>query len=82
MKIWCLFSITYEYDQPPNNLEAWWVAKPTKDMLIAVIGTTYGYSSKTTALQNTLMDTLLNKGEIKLLHCADYRLVEVEEGVI
>jgi hypothetical protein len=27
-KIWCLFSIANAYDQPDNNLIAWWSEKP------------------------------------------------------
>jgi len=27
--IWVLFSIANEYDQPDNNLEAWWFFKPS-----------------------------------------------------
>ena len=29
MKIWALFSISNDYDQPNNNLEYWWTEKPT-----------------------------------------------------
>ena len=28
-KIWCLFSIDNNYDQPDNNLVAWWSEKPS-----------------------------------------------------
>lgn len=26
--IWCLFSVEHNYDQPDNNLVAWWREKP------------------------------------------------------
>lgn len=32
-KIWCLFSIANDYDQPNNNLVAWWPAKPSLETL-------------------------------------------------
>lgn len=31
--IWCLFSVANNYDQPNNNLERWWSAKPTIEAL-------------------------------------------------
>lgn len=33
MKIWCLFSVENLYDQPPNNLVAWWSQKPSIEQL-------------------------------------------------
>lgn len=32
-KIWCLFSIANNYDQPQNNLERWWSQKPSIEQL-------------------------------------------------
>lgn len=32
-KIWCLFKIENEYDQPPNSLIAFWFEKPTLEQL-------------------------------------------------
>lgn len=37
MKIWVLFSIANMYDQPINNMSAWWVNKPTCKTLGKVI---------------------------------------------
>ena len=34
MEIVCLFSIVNNYDQPENNLEAWFENKPTIETLI------------------------------------------------
>jgi len=31
--IWCLFSEANNYDQPRNNLVAWWQEKPTIEAL-------------------------------------------------
>ncbi len=32
-EIWCLFSHACEYGQPHNNLVAWWIEKPTAEMI-------------------------------------------------
>lgn len=33
MKIWCLFAVDNNYDQPPNNLVYWWQEKPSIEKL-------------------------------------------------
>jgi hypothetical protein len=38
MNIWCLFSVTHEYDQPSNNLVAWWEEKPSIEKLAETLG--------------------------------------------
>ena len=35
--IWCLFSIQNEYDQPDNNLVAWWFEKPEINIIRAIV---------------------------------------------
>jgi hypothetical protein len=38
MKIWCLFSILVtEYNQPDNNLEAWFFEKPTLQVILKTL---------------------------------------------
>lgn len=37
-KIYALFSIQNEYDQPDNNLEAWWHEKPSLEILANALG--------------------------------------------
>jgi len=37
-KIYVLFSISNEYNQPENNLVAWWHFKPSFEMLAEVVG--------------------------------------------
>ena len=32
-KIWCLFSVENNYDQPDNNLVTWWEEKPSLEKL-------------------------------------------------
>ena len=36
--IWCLFCIVNEYDQPNNNLVAWWQNKPSFVQLAEAMG--------------------------------------------
>lgn len=35
--IWCLFSIDNGYDQPANNLVAWWKEKPSLEVLASAL---------------------------------------------
>jgi len=72
MKIWCLFSIANEYDQPDNNLEAWFLSKPDFKSLNKVLG-----FNKSKA---KLVGDLLRHGRCKDIGSADYRLEEVEEA--
>lgn len=36
--IWCLFSVENNYDQPQNNLVAWWKNKPQLETLAEALG--------------------------------------------
>ncbi|KGM36177.1 hypothetical protein [Inquilinus limosus] len=36
--IWALTSVANLYDQPPNNLVAWWSEKPTLDQVCDALG--------------------------------------------
>lgn len=66
--IWVLFSVANEYNQPENNLEAWWFQKPTEEQLMAHV------STKSKARD-------LFAGHI-VRNYATYRLRELYEGVI
>jgi hypothetical protein len=35
--IWCLFSVDNNYDQPDNNLVAWWSEKPSLEVLFKAL---------------------------------------------
>jgi hypothetical protein len=37
MKIWCLFSVDNNYDQPEHNLVCWWQQKPTLECLAEIL---------------------------------------------
>ena len=69
MKLWILFSIANEYDQPYANLEGWWAEKPSFDILAKVMETSDEDSI------NKILD-----GCAKRIGNADYRLEEVKEG--
>ena len=41
MKIWILTQIANDYNQPENDLVAWWPEKPTKEQVGAAINWEY-----------------------------------------
>jgi hypothetical protein len=67
-KIWCLFSIANNYDQPDNNLIAWWSEKPSAEILSILL-----------ECSKSLVTHLLD-GSHERLGETIYRLQEVEEG--
>ncbi len=73
-KIWVLFSIANMYDQPDNNLVAWWHTKPTFEILAKALGITYDKK-----LGNSYVGNILKGKEIRI-RGADYRLEEIGEG--
>jgi len=75
MKIWCLFSIDNEYDQPPNNLVCWWQKKPSIETLAKTLEVELGGSDELTV---KLVNIWTGK-EARFVN-TDYRLEEVEEG--
>jgi len=79
MKIWALFSVSCDYDQPPNNLEAWWVNKPDKKQLRAVI---YPEQKEFNEENSVAMEKLLNGGSLSIEYVVDYRLEQLEEGAV
>jgi hypothetical protein len=66
--IWCLFSIENEYNQPMNNLVAWWQRKPSARRLAEMLD-----------CRLELAIELWN-GERVVLNSVQYRLEEVGEG--
>ena len=67
-KIWCLFSIYNEYNQPDNNLEAWWSTKPDFHDIRKIIN-------------NDPDAGKLSRGEEVRYGRTDYRIQEITEGV-
>lgn len=78
MKIWCLFSVENNYDQPENNLVSWWQNKPTIETLTTFVGICLGKSNDEAIVQ---LVNLWSKGDCRHpLYGTIYRLEEVEEG--
>lgn len=79
MKIWCLFSIANEYDQPQHNLEAWWTVKPDFDALYIVLGLDredWDFKKNVKKL-----GSIVDGDEVRIWE-TDYRLREIEEGKV
>jgi hypothetical protein len=77
MKIWCLFSIDNNYDQPDNNLVCFWTEKPTLDILGQALN--IGLLSAIDEEIISLVD--IWRGNRARLHFdTEYRIQEVEEG--
>jgi hypothetical protein len=69
-KIWALLSIDNLYDQPENNLVAWWSQKPDLQQIQAVLHYDKEY-----------ILPILDGTTVRLSE-TDYRLEELSEGVI
>ena len=77
-KIWCLFSVEINYDQPENNLVWWRSEKPTIEELAQSLGYTLATSPDDIVIRVVEM-WLGHLTQIKLGNTA-YRLQEVSEG--
>ncbi|HQT77999.1 MAG TPA: hypothetical protein PLD10_13170 [Rhodopila sp.] len=78
MKIWCLFSIENDYNQPEHNLVGWWLNKPSLETVGAAIGINFPFDSD---------DDVVNvvrvwQGTPIMFRDATYTLEEIEEGVV
>ena len=76
MKIWALFSVENNYDQPDNNLVAWWATKPTFEILSDAL------ECPMNSDKNILAVVKIAQGAVERIGGTDYRLREIEEGVI
>jgi len=74
--IWVLFSIANAYDQPENNLEAWWWEKPDFGTLAKVMNIKVNEEEGNSTVGRIL------KGENVRDDDCNYRLREIEEGKI
>ena len=73
-KIWALFSIANDYDQPENDLVAWWSGKPSFEILSGVFGIIIDKEKGHSGIGKVL------KGQEVRIGGADYRLEEISEG--
>ena len=76
MKIWCLFSIENNYDQPSNNLVAWWTNKPSIQCIAKALDIAFDPTNGSAICGKIL------KGEEVRWQNTDYRLEEINEGVL
>lgn len=75
MKIWCLFSIANDYSQPSNNLECFWVNRPTLiDLYIW-----YNNGTRKTEEVTNLLERIVNGKRVRMMD-SDYRIQEVKQG--
>ena len=73
-KIWVLFSVANEYDQPDNNLIAWWYHKPTTSQLAEMLKVTFD------AAELALI-AILGGETVRIGRYFDYSLREITEGI-
>lgn len=79
MKIWAMFSVDNNYDQPPNNLIAWWPAKPTLEQVATAIGMKWPGETD----EQILTVTKLWAGQaLTVGSMTEYRIEELNEGVL
>ena len=74
--IYCVFSVANDYDQPSNNLEAWWDERPNLETLFKFFNTNMD-NDETVA---TVVDIWRGKNSRFYAGGTYYRLEEVKEG--
>jgi hypothetical protein len=77
MKIWCLFSVDNNYDQPENNLVCWWQEKPSLETLFIILGIKMGENDEHTV---QVVQVWTGKDIQAGFEQIRYRLEQVEEG--
>lgn len=77
-KIWCLFSVDANYDQPDNNLVAWWQEKPSIEKLAAFLSQPLDKADDETIAK--VVDVWRGKRAHVGYADTEYRLEEVPEG--
>ena len=75
MKIWVLFSVDNEYNQPDCNLCCWWQDKPSVQILADCLGVGFDKEKG-----HEKLDRVANGEEVDIARVL-YRLEQVEEGV-
>jgi len=75
MKIWCLFSIDNAYDQPENNLVAFWLNKPSCVDIAGILRLNQDDKRDRDNAGKIWRGLVIRIGE------TDYRLEEIKEGV-
>jgi hypothetical protein len=89
--IFCLFSIDNNYDQPDNNLVAWWPKRPNIAQVAAVLEldikpitlseTADNYYEISRIAETIVAITKILQGRDVSLMGSDYRLQETQPGI-
>jgi len=74
--IWCLFSIANEYDQPANNLVAWFKEKPSIELTAKCVGVNLSDDETIVSIAKIWQGKEARVGQ------TDYRLQKVKEKEI
>jgi hypothetical protein len=75
--IWCLFSVSQEYDQPDNNLVAWWAEKPSLEELFSLFSVKMGEDERQTV---AVVKVFIGGDEEVGFNNTRYRLEQIGEG--
>lgn len=84
--IFCLFSIRNDYDQPRNNLVAWWSEKPSFDAFCECFNVKIKDEINIVTLLDKYGDVLMaikeiyNGKQARVFDYTNYRLEEVAEA--
>jgi len=73
-KIFCLFSIANDHNQPENNLVAWYSGRPTLEQLARGLGLEFKGDDNILDIVN------IHQGPTRRIGDCDYRLESVAEG--
>lgn len=76
--IWCLFSVDNNYDQPANNLVAFWPERPSIEALAKFLGYNLAQANDDTVV--ALVDVWKGKGASVAPSDTEFRLEEVQAG--
>ena len=78
--IWCLFSVVENYNQPNNNLVAWYSEKPTISTLAHSV---FNRSIEELSDSEIILVANLSKGtRVKDNWYTEYRLEQVQENSV
>lgn len=78
-KIYALFSVENNYDQPPNNLVAWWHEKPSLEILAKALGRSFPDANDEVTLKLVKIWGMETEQRIS---DTDYRLDHITPGKI
>lgn len=75
-QIWCLFSISNDYNQPKNNLIAWFSEKPSKRKLVELVKPDLQNPDVDIEVLWDWMSCRINDSDYRLSHVSEWLLTE------